>query len=494
MIRAMTRRARHPYLTTGLRAFVSRHWPLLGAFAITASASSAHAATRLEDGRGLDLRLFRPPADPDGYLSVNGTQGLRPWELGFRLTLDAGFGLVPVAGFEWNYSRSPERAKETSKLVDTVATGVLGVNVGVVPGLVVGAALAVEHVAGRTVVVPAVYNDRADRAPERLRSTGLGDLEISGKYSFSEVAPGALTVPATLGAAGVLRLSVPTGNTDHLRGEPGVTVWPSVVGEYAPLPFFRTALELGYRFVSGDGAELPAGGRIAPVTSDADRAPELRYTAGCSAVTTTATCPGPVSGGRSFAYDDLATLGIGVNVAATQRLGVLAEWYAVGVLPALGERHAISGEAALGVRYQLASYVSVTLAAALGAPRGLEGSTGRGIFSLIVAPTDADLDRDGYATRDDACADSAEDFDGFEDSDGCPDEDNDRDKLPDAVDACPNDPGSAAGAGCPLGRLGDRDGDGSNDYRDACPNDPGPAASDGCPPGGAGTRTTGGAQ
>jgi hypothetical protein len=445
-------------------------------------ASSAHADARWENGQGLDLRLFRAPADPDGYLSVNGTHTLRPWEIGLRLTLDAGFGLVPVRAFEWDSAKSPEQSTRTRSLVDSVATGVIGINLGVVPHFVVGAALPFERVAGRAVVIPAQYNDRADREPSELRSLGLGDLEISAKYSLLEVVPGAFTAPGgKAGVAGVLRLSLPTGNSEEFRGEPGVTVWPSVVTEYAPFPFLRGAIEAGYRFIAGDGAEVPSGGRSSPVGSDLEAAANLRFRAGCGAATTSATCSGPLLGGSTVRYDDLATLGIGLNVAATPRLGVLAEWYAAAVVSALGRQGAISGEVALGLRYQLTSYVSVTLGGSLGAPRGIEGATGRGLFALVVAATDADLDGDGYPTRDDACPDSAEDFDGFEDSDGCPEADNDGDGVSDASDPCPDDRGPAAGAGCPLLPLGDRDRDGVNDYRDDCPDAAAPGTADGCP-------------
>ncbi|HWA73795.1 MAG TPA: hypothetical protein VG937_15730 [Polyangiaceae bacterium] len=460
--------------------------------ALVTLASSAHAAARWENGRGLDLRLFRPPADPDGYLTVNGTRTLRPWELGLRLTLDAGFGLVPVRAFDWDSAQTPEQATRTQTVVDSVATGVIGISLGLASHLVVGAALPLQRVAGKAVVIPALYNDRADREPGELSSFGLGELEISAKYSLLEVVPGGFITPGgRAGVSGVLRFGVPTGDTEQFRGEPGITLWPSVVTEYAPFPFLRGALEAGYRFVARDGAEVPSGGRSSPVQSDVEAAPNLRYRAGCSGLTTTATCSGPVLGGDTVTYDDLATLGAGLNVAATPRLGVLAEWYAAAVVSALGRQGAISGEVALGLRYQLTSYVSVTLGGSLGAPRGIEAATGRGFLSLLMAPTDADLDGDGYATRDDACPDSAEDFDGFEDSDGCPEPDNDGDRVPDASDPCPDDAGPTAGAGCPLQPLGDRDRDGVNDYRDDCPDVAAPGTADGCPTS-AGAGTPGG--
>ncbi len=68
-------------------------------------------------------------------------------------------------------------------------------------------------------------------------------------------------------------------------------------------------------------------------------------------------------------------------------------------------------------------------------------------------PPPPDADGDGIPDESDACADAAEDVDGFEDEDGCPDEDNDGDGLADAEDGCPDE--------APEGD--DADGDGCTD-------------------------------
>ena len=370
---------------------------------------SAHvsAAASLPDARGLDLRLFRPPSDPDGYLQSNGTGCLRPGAIGLRLTLDAGFGLVPI---------------------DHVATGALALNVGIVEDLVVGVALPVERVSGA-----------------ESSSTGVGDLELSGKYRFLQLQPGDLQTRALPGLAAVVRVSVPTGKADEFRGEPGVSVWPTIVLDYAPLSWLRFGSEAGYRFISGRGARLPLKGK------------------------------------QRFDYDDMLTLGVAGRVELSARFSLLADWYAAGVAPSLTAKGAISAEFAGGVRYQMTSYVSLTAGAAFGLPRGQLGSTGRGFLSLVVAAADADLDGDGYAASVDGCPDSAEDFDGFRDGDGCPDRDNDADGVDDAVDACPDDAGTVAGAGCPVQVIGDRDRDGVNDYRDDCPDVAATGTADGCP-------------
>ena len=52
----------------------------------------------------------------------------------------------------------------------------------------------------------------------------------------------------------------------------------------------------------------------------------------------------------------------------------------------------------------------------------------------------ADPDGDGIVGDADRCPDQPEDKDGFQDADGCPDPDNDGDGILDAQDACPGDP------------------------------------------------------
>lgn len=97
-----------------------------------------------------------------------------------------------------------------------------------------------------------------------------------------------------------------------------------------------------------------------------------------------------------------------------------------------------------------------------------------------------DTDGDGITDSEDACPNSPEDNDGFQDEDGCPDYDNDGDGIPDTVDKCPNEPEDFDGFedddGCPD--L-DNDRDGIHDSLDKCPNEPenfnGYEDEDGCP-------------
>jgi outer membrane protein OmpA-like peptidoglycan-associated protein len=97
-----------------------------------------------------------------------------------------------------------------------------------------------------------------------------------------------------------------------------------------------------------------------------------------------------------------------------------------------------------------------------------------------------DKDGDGIKDKEDACPNSAEDFDGYEDTDGCPDRDNDGDGVMDVQDDCPDQPEDRDGFqdedGCPEA---DNDGDGIPDTADRCPDEPedvdGFEDEDGCP-------------
>lgn len=107
-------------------------------------------------------------------------------------------------------------------------------------------------------------------------------------------------------------------------------------------------------------------------------------------------------------------------------------------------------------------------------------------FGWTFAAFDTDRDRDGVPDRLDACADEAEDHDGFQDTDGCPEPDNDFDSISDLQDQCPlqaeDHEGFKDEDGCPDP---DNDQDGVLDVDDKCPLDAedrdGFVDFDGCP-------------
>lgn len=80
-----------------------------------------------------------------------------------------------------------------------------------------------------------------------------------------------------------------------------------------------------------------------------------------------------------------------------------------------------------------------------------------------------DEDGDGVPDYKDNCPVTPESAFGLVDENGCP-IDSDNDGVPDYLDRCPNTPESTQvdSAGCPI----DEDGDGVPDYKDKCPNTP----------------------
>ncbi|MEZ4265106.1 MAG: OmpA family protein [Myxococcota bacterium] len=126
----------------------------------------------------------------------------------------------------------------------------------------------------------------------------------------------------------------------------------------------------------------------------------------------------------------------------------------------------------------------------VGGGAGLTGVAGAPDYRLFLgvgyATSSKDRDRDGVPDNKDACPDTPEDDDGFEDGDGCPDTDNDKDGILDADDKCPNKAEDLDGFedtdGCPDT---DNDKDGIADKDDKCPDDAedkdGFEDTDGCP-------------
>ena len=147
----------------------------------------------------------------------------------------------------------------------------------------------------------------------------------------------------------------------------------------------------------------------------------------------------------------------------------------------------------LGATAQVSGDLRATLMIGTG-QLGARGDELRVTTGLVWAPEPAgaaqsgshDRDGDGIPDATDACPDEPEDKDGYQDEDGCPDPDTDGDGIADAQDKCPNDPEDKDGYqdadGCPDV---DNDQDGVPDSRDKCPNDPedkdGWQDDDGCP-------------
>ena len=463
-----------------------RRWSQLGALALgtmlaigvfgSASRAEAQASAELVTGDGMDLHLFRPAVDSKGHFTVNGTDILGHLDFSFGLVLDFGHGLLPFDGFENDPTVSPANAVRSHNLVDNYATGTLHANLGLVNRLVVGIQVPIAFIQGENITVPELYNvPTTTSSATGLDEQGIGDLRIHAKARIlrAERNP--------IGLAAILRAQLPTGNAQSFGGEPGFTLWPSMVAEWRPVRRFRTSLEVGYRWNAGEGSTFRLGGMTEPLTVDPTT----------GATITNATRASDPMGGTTIQYDDLLTFGLGVSGRVADSLDLVGEIYGAQIATEFGTEGALSMEWLVGLKIfvQRSSYLVLSGGGQLPPLSSLLAADIRAMAGFIFEPSIGDRDGDGYKDDIDECPDEPEDFDNFADEDGCPDPDNDRDGILDDEDECPLVPedrdGDADLDGCPEGNEGDRDGDGILDDVDECPDDPedrdGFEDEDGCP-------------
>lgn len=185
----------------------------------------------------------------------------------------------------------------------------------------------------------------------------------------------------------------------------------------------------------------------------------------------------------NLAFEHALTFGAGVaaKVWESERnpdryLDVYAQIYGETAFASFFDRDQTNVEATVGAKYFEPSGVSVGLAGGPGITRGFGTPDLRLIGTVGFSPAASrDKDGDGVPNASDACPEEPEDRDGFEDTDGCPDGDNDADGIADASDACRDEPETVNGLddedGCPD-EARDTDGDGLFDHEDACPEHP----------------------
>ena len=429
-----------------------------------ASWASGASAQKLAEG-GWDLRLFRHAVDSKGIASVNGTDILGHKSYSFGLIVDGAFKLIPYKGYKNDSSELPEDASRRSYLVDHYFTGVLHFNYGLYNRVVIGAQLPITIVGGPNVEAPGEYNRAASGG---LDFQGVGNLVLHAKWRIlrMETAP--------LGLAAVLQLGFPTGNTKQFAGEPGVSIWPSIVLGYRPHRVLRLNGEVGYRLVTGDGAQIHFNRRTLPGSMDSATGEPAMVT----------------KDGNAIRYNDHMTYGLGLAIRASSAVDIIAEGYGNSIF---GSKGSTATEILAGLKIFVQESSYLLIAGSCGnACMPLDGFNQplyRMILGFIFEPSIGDADRDGYKDDVDACPNDPEDFDDFQDAEGCPDPDNDQDGILDIDDECPLIPedhdGDADADGCPEGQEGDRDGDGLLDSVDQCPDDPedfdGFEDQDGCP-------------
>jgi outer membrane protein OmpA-like peptidoglycan-associated protein len=393
----------------------------------------------LGNGDGMDVRLFRPALDSQGYITANGAETLNSGDLDMSLVLDDAHNLMRL---------SDPSAHEGDALVTR--------SVGVTAAFTYGLSQLASVGLSATMV---------DMSGDALRSVGpsqspydapafdylsLGTIAAHAKIRLASFARGP-RVSLLLRLGGALSDDV----ARNLGGDK-VFYWPELLIEHrlGRSERVRASLNVGFR---DHTQENPSFDQLAD--------------------------------GSRFSYANLFTASMAVGYRFLPQLTAIGETYLteeVGTASSPATRW--SEEAMLGMKADLGATSFLIIGAGGRVSRGFEAADRRAFAGFLFRPTVHDSDGDGIKDDVDLCPRQAEDFDGFQDADGCPDLDNDNDGILDTNDRCPNEPEDFNGVqdqdGCPDGSS-DRDGDGIIDSCDKCPDDPedrdGFQDADGCP-------------
>jgi MYXO-CTERM domain-containing protein len=276
-----------------------------------------------------------------------------------------------------------------------------------------------------------------------VSGAGLGDMVVRARGRILNNRMGGFGLGVSAGA------TIPIGDGDKFRGDPGVGVLAGLIGDFRTT---RTvlSLNLGTRVRTKSATFL-----------------ETKF-------------------GHEFTY------GLGLEVfVAPEVVTLSAELFGrTPLADFFGSESSTTLELLFGPKWSVIPGLSVQAAAGPGLVKGIGTPTFRFVAGLQWAPGAKDEDGDGIPDGEDKCPFAAEDRDGFADTDGCPDEDNDQDGIPDLSDRCPNKPEDFNDFqdhdGCPDEiAIEDRDSDGIPDRVDRCPTLPenynGFQDGDGCP-------------
>jgi outer membrane protein OmpA-like peptidoglycan-associated protein len=416
-------------------------WVGLALCAVALFAAPPVAAQSLNGG-SIDLQIFRPAMDSKGYITLNASQILGPWE--------------PSFGFVTSWGRLPLHLKASGAKYD--------VNNLVTPQLqaAIGLFRYAEFGVGVPFTVQSGVAGSSTTSGEKV-TTGeqsVGDLQLHLKGRF---------LPSSkyfVGLGALVSVMVPT-QKGAWGTEGGAVIYPQILldKDFGRSRRLRGAINVGARILTGTK-------QWTDNFTDQNR----------------------LATGLTVQNSSALTFGAGISYAVVpHRFDVVGEAYG-----AFNFKESISGKSAsripaevdLGIKLYLARNSFLLVGAGAGAnPQGFGAPQVRVFGAFIFEPRVGDRDGDGIPDDVDKCPDDPEDFDDFEDEDGCPDPDNDRDGIPDVVDKCPNEPETYNGFededGCPDSVELDRDGDGIPDSIDKCPDEPedkdGFQDEDGCP-------------
>jgi outer membrane protein OmpA-like peptidoglycan-associated protein len=412
----------------------------------------------LEEGRGMEARVFRSAVDTKGHFSVDASDLLPHLALSAGLVIDFGFNQHPAV--------EQQGARYDATTMRSYINGALLLNLGLFDMFVVGAQLPVGFTSG------SAYDGR-DSAGDPVRAGwstrgGIGDLALHAKLRWLRADK------HVFGLASVIQYQAPLGRPEVLMGEPGGALAAKMILDSEPISWYSAALNVGLRHAFGARDRNAMRADLGSWAADAD-----------------------ADARQLFRYGPLLGLGLGQSFSIWPGvMDLVVEVYGNQLLSELGDRAYLSAEANVGFKiylerssYLIAGYGHGLPISGTGSGYGLMSAEHRLLIGFAFEPSMGDQDRDGIKDDLDQCPAAPEDFDRFDDSDGCPERDNDRDQIPDVADDCPLTPEDVDGDrdddGCPDRGASDLDGDGIVDEADRCPGQPedldGFEDADGCP-------------
>ncbi len=469
-------------------------------FALTASAMG-------DSTSGVDVALFRASYDANGVFSLEGARLMPKRDLSFKLI--TGYSASPIDIAVPGIGGMANAGDES--ILDYIVTLDMAFGMSITEKLAIGF-----NVGAYRTATGSGYGVRGRYAGGMISrpSTGLLSLRplsnidqsadpndsaaylgdgLAGPLDARVGVKYALFADPTIAVTAVASVALPFGDDHMLLGDRNLVYEPKLAFEWRPDRLFQTKVvaNLGARIrnrtvleaydtadpmATADdakvfldvGSELLAGvGGTYEITPRAIAAAE---------VTLLAPLPSSIGYGRCRRYSGQSCSSIDSadywEGAQEGDLTVLAT---------------------VGAFFRVSADVTATVMIGTGQV-GARGEDFRVSTGLVWAPQPAGIaapgrnDHDGDRIPDsvDACPDEAEDKDDFQDEDGCADRDNDGDGIDDDDDDCSMEPedkdGFQDGDGCPER---DNEQDGVPDATDKCPNDSedvdGFEDDDGCP-------------
>jgi hypothetical protein len=406
--------------------------------AILASISVVSAARAQEEDEAIDgefsVQRFRPAPGPRNFVNTSGARqdGNMAFSAGLMVNYAyKPFVVVSCASEDDCEESSPGR--EDIPVVENLVTADAMGSFTPIPALQIGLRVPVTYVKGQGL------NEEGSADEESgIESTGMGDIELDGKYRFY----GDVNDPFVLGGGAFVTGPLGTATAEGAYiGSSTVTggIRAIVDGRAGPLAY---ALNLGGLFAES--------GRV-----------------------------GTTEVGSEFQY------AVGASYAVSPVFQVLGEVFGSTRFTANRGENAMEG--LLGVRLlPMNGALSVTAGAGTGIIEGVGSPKLRAFLGVMYINETGDKDSDGIKDNAGECPTDPEDVDQHEDGDGCPDRDNDLDSIADSADKCPTEAEDSDEFedtdGCPEP---DNDKDGINDDSDVCAAQPetknGFKDEDGCP-------------